>query len=391
VQGLPPATGFWSYAHTDDQAMSGHVLELADEVRNAFQMISSETITIFVDRHSIVWGEEWRSKISTSILGTTFFFPVITPSYLRSPNCRDEFEQFWDKAKTSNLRGLLLPILYEDIDLVNSTDPICQIVREIQYSDWTTAKLEEKTSSVYRKLLHKMGKRLVEVAYTVTNTPDPEPDEDEGGGGGQPPGPAGGDSSREDQESAGLLDVWVDAESLTARFTEQMQAALDALRDVLTPLQREQPPPNASPGQRLFHVNAVSQQMRQPAVDFEREARSLVQATRELTNVIMTVAEYFSDPLFSANVPKAALDLSKLRLIPDLVALKFGQYDVARNSVASLGRMSRQMKEPVSAVERGFDSLDAVREMLSSWITTLEPFAADNIQASSSEPSNEKE
>jgi hypothetical protein len=390
VQGLPPATGFWSYAHIDDQAMSGHVLELADEVRNAFQMISSETITIFVDRHSIVWGEEWRSKISTSILGTTFFFPVITPSYLRSPNCRDEFEQFWDKAKTSNLRGLLLPILYEDIDLVNSTDPICQIVREIQYSDWTTAKLEEKTSSVYRKLLHKMGKRLVEVAYTVTNTPDPEPDEDEGGGGAQPPGPAGGDSSREDQESAGLLDVWVDAESLTVRFTEQMQAALDALRDVIAPLQREQPPPNASPGQRLFHVNAVSQQMRQPAVDFEREARSLVQATRELTNVIMTVAEYFSDPLFSANVSKR-LDLSKLRLIPDLFALKFGQYDVARNAVASLGRMSRQMKEPVSAVERGFDSLDAVREMLSSWITALEPFAADNIQASSSEPSNEKE
>ena len=370
---LSPATGFWSYAHIDDRAMLGHVLELADEVANIFQMISGDTIAIFVDRRSIEWGEEWRSKISTTILGTTFFIPIISPCYLRSPNCRSEFNEFWEKASKSGLGELLLPILYVDVDHDNSEDPICQIIREVQFVDWRTVKLQDKKSSDYRQLLDKMGTRLVDAARKVANT-DVPPDEGEGE---VSPGPGPTDTG-----SAGLLEALVQSQELVSAFNNAMVKTQEALKAVLSEITREPPPPNASAGQRLAYVNAISMRMREPAATFEAEAKTLENITRELTNIIMSVAEYMKDPIIAQSAK--AEDLSKLRDMGDKLVQEFKKVDQARAMIVAVGRMSREMKEPISAVERGFDSFDAIKEMLLSWVSALEPVMKAEIDGTES-------
>jgi hypothetical protein len=380
-----PATGFWSYARRDDVAMAGHVLELADQVRDTYHMKTSETITIFMDRNDIKWSQEWREKISTAILGTTFFFPVISPLYLKSPNCRQEFDEFWKAAKTSKVTKLLLPILYEDVDLENSKDPICEIVREINYVDWRKTKLEDRTSSSYRKLLDRMGADLVDAAVQAASAPEPDEEkpkeevaqapavsekkeDDEGGGGGVPPEPP------PDMSPAGLLESLVRAQELNNEFIENLAKVRSAMDAVVAEITREPPPPNASAGQRLFYVNAISTRIREPAETFEMEAKNLERVTREMTDIVLMVAQDMANPVFAATVKKS--DIEKLLGLRERVVQEFRDFEQARAVVTALGRMSRRMKESISAVERGFDSLGAIREMFLSWASAFEPVIA---------------
>ena len=57
-----------------------------------------DVLDLFMDRTDIRWGDEWKARIEGAIAGTTFFIPVVTPSYLRSQACRDELFQFAREA-----------------------------------------------------------------------------------------------------------------------------------------------------------------------------------------------------------------------------------------------------------------------------------------------------
>jgi hypothetical protein len=87
---MAEAVGFWSYVRQDDEGDHGRILALANDLREQYRMQTAEELELFVDRESIEWGEAWKERIDTAIAGTTFFIPIITPSYLRSPECRRE-------------------------------------------------------------------------------------------------------------------------------------------------------------------------------------------------------------------------------------------------------------------------------------------------------------
>jgi hypothetical protein len=389
VAGIGPATGFWSYAHFDNSANDGHVLRLAEQVSRAYQFLSGEPIKIFVDRSDLKWGEEWLAKINATILGTTFFIPVISPSYLKSKNCRNEFIDFWRKADTSNLRELLLPILYADVDLSeDTTDEICQIVRRIQFVDWRETQLEDETSSPHRKLVRKMAQRLVEVAQAVSDvdesesisdrglspadesTPDEGGDGDEGGGVGR----HDSDSTPPPPDSGGLLDASARVEELLALYITARDAAQVALVRLLEILNVPGPTAGATAAQQLIWVNAISDKLQEPADAFLVSAQRLEDITRELTTEIITFVDIMSDPLLAEE--PSDVDWAALKQMPDQFAEQFGNYHLARKLLNRIGRTSRGMKKPIAIIERGFDSLDAVREMLTSWVAAFGKLAS---------------
>jgi TIR domain len=398
VPQLSPATGFWSYAHVDDDAMAGHVLELAEQVAKVFQMISTDTISIFVDRKALQWGEEWRSKISDTILGNTFFIPIISPNYLKSPTCRSEFMEFWAGVSlTSELKKLLLPIYYEDAGIHESDDEICKIVTALQYEDWRKQKFEDKRSPDYRKLLHKMGNRLVDIAQEVAGTPETEPEAGPEAEPGPKPGPTpkgpsgaadvsketspakvGSEDEGEGPDSGGLFDAWARAEELVSTFTEQFATVQRAVESLVSEIGREPPPKNASAGQRLFYINAISSHIQRPAEEFEAGARELERTTRELTAAVMAVVEYLADPLWAEAMSKQEIDIDTLRAQGDQLAAQLEQLKTVRALVVSIGRMSRTMREPVALADRGFDYIEATGEAIASWLTAFESLAIES-------------
>jgi TIR domain len=93
------AAGFLSYVQTDDEDDNGRISALADDLRAQYRMQTGEKFELFVDRESIQWGEAWEHRIENAIAGTTFFIPVITPSYFQSRACRKELLKFVREAE----------------------------------------------------------------------------------------------------------------------------------------------------------------------------------------------------------------------------------------------------------------------------------------------------
>jgi hypothetical protein len=74
--------GFWSYAHDDNKLDDGAILRLAQLIMDEYNLLSGNQLHLFIDHHSIAWGQEWRERIDKALSQTTFFIPIITPRYL---------------------------------------------------------------------------------------------------------------------------------------------------------------------------------------------------------------------------------------------------------------------------------------------------------------------
>ena len=162
-------TGFWSYAHEDNKLDGGAILKLAHLLEQEYNLIAGEPLHLFIDQDSVAWGDEWRSRINSALVETTFFIPIITPRYFMRPECRRELLEFAAKAKSLGVEELLLPILYvkpQDFSTENSDEAIALIART-QHVDWRATRLQELDSREYRKAVNALANRLLEVARNV--------------------------------------------------------------------------------------------------------------------------------------------------------------------------------------------------------------------------------
>lgn len=169
------AAGFWSYVRDDDKSDGGRIVSLAARLQAEFRLQTSDTLTLFVDRNSLEWGDQWRLRIAEAIAGTTFFIPIITPSYFKSRACRDELFQFRREAARLGLEQLLMPVYWVTVpDLENSpnesADEAIQLVDEFQRVDLREVRLEDETSSAFRKAVSRLAQELASRAVKVTST-----------------------------------------------------------------------------------------------------------------------------------------------------------------------------------------------------------------------------
>jgi hypothetical protein len=164
-----PAVGFWSYTHEDNKLDGGAILKLAELIMEEYNLLSGEPLNLFIDRDSIVWGQEWRTRIDSTLTQTTFFIPIITPRYFNRPECRRELLEFAAKAKSLGVGDLLLPILYiETRDFsVDNPDEVVALVARTQYADWHSNRLLEPSSREYRTAVNSLTRRLLEIARDV--------------------------------------------------------------------------------------------------------------------------------------------------------------------------------------------------------------------------------
>jgi hypothetical protein len=157
--------GFWSYVHLDDQAEHERITRLAKDVKEQFQMLTGEEISLFLDKDSIEWGENWREAIDSNQASVAFFIPVLTPRYFMRPECRRELETFARQATNLGVKELVLPLLYINVPELqneNTTDELMQLVRTFQWENWQELRFLEVTSEGYRRGVDRLATRLVE-------------------------------------------------------------------------------------------------------------------------------------------------------------------------------------------------------------------------------------
>lgn len=160
------AVAFWSYAHQDNERDGGGLTRLAAHLQDEFALVTGESLNLFLDRNDISWGTEWRRRIDTALVETTFFIPVVTPLYFKRTECRRELLSFVGQAQSLGAIELVMPILYVDVsDLTaESADEARALIARMQYSDWREIRLCAENSAEYRREVHALAVRLAEIS-----------------------------------------------------------------------------------------------------------------------------------------------------------------------------------------------------------------------------------
>jgi hypothetical protein len=237
-------SGFWSYAHGDNDLDDGAILRLADLLEQEYDLLSGAPLNIFVDRNSLAWGDEWKVRVDQALTRTTFFIPVITPRYFTRPECRRELLEYSAKAKALGVDELILPILYvKPADFSQeSADEAVALIARMQYVDWTKTRLQEPKSRKYREAVNALATRLIEIASKISEAQLSREVRDE-------------DAEGEPQELAGVGDIMLEVTALLPDWLEvvlgdrvvgaQMHATWDATYGPVKKLERSNAPASA--------------------------------------------------------------------------------------------------------------------------------------------------
>lgn len=156
---------FMSYARFDDQHDDGQVSELRERLSAEVRVQTGDEFPIFQDRNDIAWGQNWKSRIEDALDSATLLLVVVTPSFFRSPVCRDEVQRFLDRERALARSDLVLPLYYVgapelDDPQRRDADPIARALAERQFADWRELRFEPFTAPVVRRALAQLAVRM---------------------------------------------------------------------------------------------------------------------------------------------------------------------------------------------------------------------------------------
>ncbi|MCF3139135.1 toll/interleukin-1 receptor domain-containing protein [Paenarthrobacter sp. AR 02] len=156
---------FWSYTHEDDDRMSGYVRRLAQQIANEYAVSSGNDLQIFLDRNSLSWGEAWRTKIGDALGTAPFFIAVVTPKFVKSPECRRELLTFVGESTSRGFAKLLLPILLINVPDMreDSDDEVLALLARTQYVDWTKYRLMGEGAPEVLTAVNQLALRIMQL------------------------------------------------------------------------------------------------------------------------------------------------------------------------------------------------------------------------------------
>jgi TIR domain-containing protein len=111
----PKLVGFFSYSRADDDGSKGKLSRLREFIQEELRAQLGRTKTDFrlwQDQAAILHGELWENKIKSAVAESVFFIPIITPTAIRSRECKFEFDAFLAREKELGRDNLIFPILY---------------------------------------------------------------------------------------------------------------------------------------------------------------------------------------------------------------------------------------------------------------------------------------
>jgi hypothetical protein len=139
----PNLVGFFSYSREDDEGSGGRLSKLRERIQEELRGQLGRTkkdFRLWQDKVSIAHGELWEDNIKKAVTESVFFIPIITPTAVKSPYCKFEFETFLAREKELGRSNLVFPILYIPVPALVGDgwrqDPLLAIIGSRQYEQW---------------------------------------------------------------------------------------------------------------------------------------------------------------------------------------------------------------------------------------------------------------
>jgi len=160
--------GFFSYSRDDDEDSHGALSALRESIQRELRGQLGRTMKTFrlwQDKEAISPGKLWEEEIKAGVGQAVFFIPIITPTVVRSSNCRFELDSFLAREAELGRSDLVFPILYirvpelEDSALRNSS-PVLSIIARRQYLDWRELRHRDIYSTDVKEAVEKFCRKI---------------------------------------------------------------------------------------------------------------------------------------------------------------------------------------------------------------------------------------
>lgn len=155
---LMDANLFLSYCHADNDHLDNAMVELAEALTEEYEFQFGTRLQVFIDSKSLQWGDDWQAEIDKNIEETHFLIPCVTPRYLRSPACREEFLQFVSRAKQS-MRCRILSLLWQN-STSQEPDQVLGLIKSYQFEDVSSLRDLTPRDREYKKVVRRLAERL---------------------------------------------------------------------------------------------------------------------------------------------------------------------------------------------------------------------------------------
>ncbi|MFD0007577.1 toll/interleukin-1 receptor domain-containing protein [Streptomyces sp. NPDC127178] len=154
---------FISYAHADNKLFDDAVKSFADDLKGFYAAKTGNDLSVFFDRESIGWGDDWRSQIDGELKNAAIFMPVITMQYFNRPACRDELNAFNQSAKRLGAQYLILPVVISGANSIRADHPMPEVatIEALQYRNLEDVFLAGQGTSDWRKALGGLTDELI--------------------------------------------------------------------------------------------------------------------------------------------------------------------------------------------------------------------------------------
>lgn len=350
---------FLSYVHDDDDTFGGLLVRFAEQVAKAYRTETGIPLELIVDRDSIAWGERWRNRLTTELARATFLLAMVTPSYIRSEVCREEFLEFRSEEAAKGHDGILALLVkdprWDRPDVVN--DPLVAQIRETVFErQWLTLEhpLEELEVDTpqFRRTAQAVAKALAKRVDAFDSAPPPV------------------ESATEPSEQGsgdGLLELYerINDELMprfAARASEFIQAITTLHRDFterLDSLPQGRPP-------RSSALISITHQLEPKRKRLDETSRALSDSWQALEQTLNEVVAIAADPAVAAVLPAV-----REELLAGLARLEFSEFDAVSHQIKALALMSRSLKPLSGSVEGALRTFRSIRTAAQRWGNSL--------------------
>jgi hypothetical protein len=372
------AAGFWSYVHEDNDAEGGRIRDPAKRVSAAYRLLTAEDLDLFVDHEDITWGDEWSARIDEAIAGTTFFIPIVTPSYFKSTECRRELLKFAAEATRLGLEKLLMPIYWVSVaelerDGDSAPDEAIAIVARYNWEDLREARLEDPDSAAFRKVVNSLAEELVKRTEYVASI---ETSSGASTREGRSPASAAGDATSEDEsaddDEPGLVEVLAASEEAAPQLGIILQELGDeiervgAIADAATARMTKSDARGAGMKGRLVATEQMAREIAAPAERIQELGHRYAAALVTLDPGILTALDAAEDPEVASDPSRDEF----LNVIQDLTAAADPALGELSNLVESLRQAagwSRSLRRPLGQMRTGLQGVLDGKGIIDEW------------------------
>lgn len=357
---------FWSYSHKDDDHCGGAITKLRESIQAEYEFQTGSKANIFQDTKDIAWGANWRTEIARSLGVTTFFIPILTPTYLRSPQCLAELRQAKIRFDDIGFPEGIYPIEFVDCTrtLERFTDDgLATLLQDTQRNrNWIGLRLEDPSSAIYKKGVADIVDALLQKEDVWNRAVQKAADEDTG--------------FFEDTEE-GLLEKIAAIQDATGELESVMRDITTDLNDIGHAFNStKQSERDSNPRQALVYAAVIGRKLEEPSAHLQEHCASYNKLILEMDRGIDGIAELNNLIRESAYGSPEGLNLESLRAqIRDMVAdtdEPFRQMSDVRDVLRNFARIARALKAPCSRIDSALDLLESSKEVFISWEQKLQ-------------------